>query len=110
LVVDSAPSRPNRTRRRKPSATATTARSSSSTVQYLAPDGNLTRNARMLSFPDLVLGPSTTTSHKPHTRGDPPQNRCQPPVQATSCSGPLIPGEGVRIEELLELTHHSLKV
>ena len=34
LVVDSAPSRPNRTCRRNESAAATTARSSSSTVQY----------------------------------------------------------------------------
>ena len=29
-------------------------------------------------------------------------------VQATSCDRLLTPGEGVRIEELLELTHHSL--
>src|SRR5271157_4282410 len=47
LVVDSAPSRPNRTCRRNESATATTASSSSSTVQYLAPDGILTGNARI---------------------------------------------------------------
>jgi hypothetical protein len=47
LVVDSAPSRPNRTCRKNESATATTARSSSRTVQYLAPDGNLTGKARI---------------------------------------------------------------
>src|SRR5271165_4168067 len=47
LVVDSAPSRPNRTCRRNESATATPASSSSSTVQYLAPDGILTGNARI---------------------------------------------------------------
>ena len=46
LVVDSAPSRPNRTCRKNESATGTTARSSSSTVQYLTPDGSLTMNAR----------------------------------------------------------------
>ena len=46
FVVDSAPSRPNRCWRKKPSATATTCRSSSSTVQYRCPDGNLTGNAR----------------------------------------------------------------
>ena len=39
---------PNRTCRKNPSATGTTARSSSSTVQYLAPDGNTTGNARIL--------------------------------------------------------------
>jgi hypothetical protein len=47
FVVDSAPSRPNRTCRRNESATPTTARSSSRTVQYLAPDGNLTGKARI---------------------------------------------------------------
>jgi hypothetical protein len=47
FVVDSAPSRPNRTCRRNESATGTTASSSSSTVQYLTPDGSLTRNARI---------------------------------------------------------------
>ena len=46
LVVDSAPSRPNRRCRKNESATGTTASSSSSTVQYRAPDGNLTMNAR----------------------------------------------------------------
>jgi hypothetical protein len=48
LVVNSEPSRPNRTCRKNASASATTARSSSSTVQYLTPDGNLTGNARTL--------------------------------------------------------------
>ena len=48
LVVDSAPSRPNRTCRKNESATGTTARSSSSTVQYRTPDGSLTMNARTL--------------------------------------------------------------
>ena len=47
FVVDSAPFRPNRTCRRNESATATTASSSSRTVQYLAPDGSLTGNARI---------------------------------------------------------------
>lgn len=45
-VVNSEPSRPNRICRKNASASATTVRSSSSTVQYLAPDGNLTGNAR----------------------------------------------------------------
>jgi hypothetical protein len=48
FVVDSAPSRPNRTCRKNESATGTTARSSSSTVQYRTPDGSLTMNARTL--------------------------------------------------------------
>jgi hypothetical protein len=47
LVVDSAPSRPSLTCRKNESATATTARSSSRTVQYLVPDGNLTGKARI---------------------------------------------------------------
>ena len=34
----------------------TTARSSSNTVQYLAPDGNRTGNARIFDPPDLVVG------------------------------------------------------
>ena len=46
FVVDSAPSRPNRRCRKNASATGTTARSSSRTVQYPAPDGNRTMNAR----------------------------------------------------------------
>jgi hypothetical protein len=46
LVVDSAPSRPNRTCRRNESATGTTPSSSSSTVQYRTPDGSCTMNAR----------------------------------------------------------------
>ena len=48
FVVDSAPSRPNRICRKNESATGTTASSSSSTVQYLTPDGSLTMNARTL--------------------------------------------------------------
>ena len=48
LVVNSEPSRPNRTCRKNASASSTTARSSSSTVQYRTPDGNLTGNARTL--------------------------------------------------------------
>ncbi|WP_025433922.1 hypothetical protein [Rhodococcus opacus] len=48
LVVSSEPSRPNRTCRKNASASSTTARSSSSTVQYRTPDGNLTGNARIL--------------------------------------------------------------
>ena len=47
LVVDSAPSRPNRTCRKNESAAGTTASSSSSTVQYRAPDGSRTMNARI---------------------------------------------------------------
>ena len=54
FVVDSAPSRPNRTCRKNPSATGTTASSSSSTVQYRTPDGSLTGNARIPRSPDLV--------------------------------------------------------
>lgn len=52
----------------------------------------------------------TATSHKHHTRGDPPQNRCQPLVQATSRSGPATPGEGCRIGEALGLRHEDLAV
>jgi hypothetical protein len=46
LVVSSEPSRPNRRCRKNASASPTTAKFSSSTVQYLTPDGNLTGNAR----------------------------------------------------------------
>ena len=48
FVVDSAPSRPSRTCRKNESAAGTTASPSSSTVQYLTPDGSLTMNARTL--------------------------------------------------------------
>ena len=46
LVVSSEPSRPNSTCRKNASASPNTTRSSSMTVQYPAPDGSLTRNAR----------------------------------------------------------------
>src|SRR5258705_10850250 len=49
FVVDPAASRPNRSCRRYWSATPTTCRSLSSTVQYRCPDGKLTGNARMVS-------------------------------------------------------------
>ncbi len=52
FVVDSAPSRPNRRCRKNSSATVTTASSSSRTVQYLTPDGNLTMKARIPVPPD----------------------------------------------------------
>src|SRR5664279_4127121 len=68
FVVDSAPARPNRTCRKKPSATGTTARSSSSTVQYLAPDGKLTGNARIWDSPDLVVGLSLIHISEPTRR------------------------------------------
>src|SRR5207244_12950070 len=53
-VVDSPPPRPNPPCRRNQSATAPTARSSSRTVQYLSPDGNLTGKARIPDPPDLA--------------------------------------------------------
>ena len=55
-----------------------------------------------------MLGLSTTTSHKHDTRGDPPQNRCQPPVQATSCSRLPTPGEGIRVGEALRLDRSDI--
>src|SRR5271165_2434477 len=70
FVVDSAASRPNRRCRRYPSATPTTCRSSSSTVQYRCPDGKLTGNARMVSR-------FRVDSHKrlPATSTTPPEKR-----------------------------------
>src|SRR5712691_6893168 len=66
LVVDSAPSRPNRRCRKNASANGTTDSSSSSTVQYPAPDGNLTMNARTRDPPILVTDceqlPATSTA------------------------------------------------
>ena len=43
-----------------------------------------------------------------HTHGDTPQNTAGDPVHATSHDRFKTPGEGIRIEELTELTHHSL--
>ena len=83
LVVSSEPSRPNRTCRKNASASPTTIRFSSSTVQYLAPDGNLTGNARTL-IPSLVASTCTTTSHKHHNPGDPLQTGPCRPTYATS--------------------------
>src|SRR6202171_2665044 len=70
FVVDSAASRPNRGCRRYSSATPTTCRSSSSTVQYRCPDGKLTGNPRM---PSRFL----VDSHKrlPATSTTPPEKR-----------------------------------
>src|SRR5271166_4107320 len=70
FVVDSAASRPNRRCRRYPSATPTTCRSLSSTVQYRCPDGKLTGNARMVSR-------FRVDSHKrlPATSTTPPEKR-----------------------------------
>src|SRR6266516_1285969 len=72
FVVDSAPSRPNRTCRRNESATAT---SSSRTVQYLAPDGNLTGKARIPDPPDLAL--SCVNNYQP--RAPHPRRRAAEP-------------------------------
>src|SRR6201993_2154958 len=70
FVVDSAASRPNRRCRRYSSATPTTCRSSSSTVQYRCPDGKLTGNTRMGSR-------FRVDSHKglPATSTTPPEKR-----------------------------------
>src|SRR5437764_15427067 len=70
FVVDSAASRPNRRCRRYSSATPTTCRSSSSTVQYRCPDGKLTGNGRMGSR-------FLVDSHKrlPATSTTPPEKR-----------------------------------
>src|SRR5664280_1258164 len=108
FVVDSAPSRPNRTCRKKPSATATTTRSSSSTVQYLAPDGNLTGNARILRSSRSHGGPVNNYQPRAPHPGRPAVKPQQQDVQATSCNTQLTPGEGIRIEELTELAHSSL--
>ena len=43
-----------------------------------------------------------------HTHGDTPQNTAGDPVHATSHDRFKTPGEGIRIEELTELSHHSL--
>src|SRR3984893_7478639 len=83
LVVNSEPSRPNRTWRKNASASSTTARFSSSTVQYRTPDGNLTGNARTL-ISSLAAGTCTTTSHEHHSPGDLLQNRPVSPIYATS--------------------------
>ncbi len=72
FVVDSAPSRPNRSCRKKASATATTARSSSSTVQYRIPDGNVTGNARIFRSPRSRAG---LREHLPATSNAPEETR-----------------------------------
>jgi len=61
FVVSSDPSRPNRTCRKNPSACGTTHSSSSSTVQYRSPDGNLTANARTSS---PVLAPDSNNYYQ----------------------------------------------
>src|SRR5664280_2462381 len=103
FVVDSAPSRPNRTCRKKPSATATTTRSSSSTVQYLAPDGNLTGNARILRSSRSHGGPVNNYQPRAPHPGRPAVKPQQHDVQATLCNTQLTPGEGMRIGEVLGL-------
>src|SRR5450759_387654 len=103
FVVDSAPSRPNRTCRKKPSATATTTRSSSSTVQYLAPDGNLTGNARILRSSRSHGGPVNNYQPRAPHPGRPAVKPQQHDVHATSCNTQLTPGEGLRLGELLDL-------
>ena len=60
------------------------------------------------SSSSLSAGSATTTSHEQHTRGEPQRHRQDRPDRATSCNRSEIPGEGVRVEELLELSHHSL--
>ncbi|MFN2497146.1 MAG: hypothetical protein ABR608_14795, partial [Pseudonocardiaceae bacterium] len=60
-----------------------------------------------LVFLTLSWSP-TTTSHEHHTRGEPPHHPDDRPIQATSRNGLGTPGEGIRIEELTELSHHSL--
>src|SRR5664280_1797907 len=95
FVVDSAPSRPNRTCRKKPSATATTTRSSSSTVQYLAPDGNLTGNARILRSSRSHGGPVNNYQPRAPHPGRTAVKPQQQDVQATSCNTQLTPGEGM---------------
>src|SRR5664280_1139305 len=110
FVVDSAPSRPNRTCRKKPSATATTTRSSSSTVQYLAPDGNLTGNARILRSSRSHGGPVNNYQPRAPHPGRPAVKPQQHDVQATSCNTQLTPGEGMRIGEALGLRHEDLNI
>src|SRR5664280_872888 len=105
FVVDSAPSRPNRTCRKKPSATATTTRSSSSTVQYLAPDGNLTGNARILRSSRSHGGPVNNYQPRAPHPGRPAVKPQLHDVQATSCNTQLTPGEGMRIGQALGLRH-----
>src|ERR1700682_290731 len=70
FVVDSAASRPNRRWRRYSSATPTTCRSSSSTVQYRCPDGKLTGHARLISR--FLVGDHT---RHPATSTAPPEKR-----------------------------------
>src|SRR5664280_2201711 len=107
FVVDSAPSRPNRTCRKKPSATATTTRSSSSTVQYLAPDGNLTGNARILRSSRSHGGPVNNYQPRAPHPGRLAVKPQQHDVQATSCNTQLTPGEGLRLGEALGLQHRD---
>jgi hypothetical protein len=88
-------SRPNRTCRRNPSATATTARFSSSTVQYRAP-GSLTGNARIPDPPISWL--SFVNIYQPRAR-HPRRRAAEPvtrPVQATSRNKITGPGEWVQ--------------
>jgi hypothetical protein len=77
--------------RRNASASPTTDRSSSSTVQYRCPDGNLTGNARILRTP--ISWPATTTSHEHHTHGEPPHHRQDHPDRATSRNRSRTPRE-----------------
>src|SRR5450759_2163550 len=110
FVVDSAPSRPNRTCRKKPSATATTTRSSSSTVQYLAPDGNLTGNARILRSSRSHGGPVNNYQPRAPHPGRPAVKPQQHDVQATSCNTQLTPGEGRRPGEVVSLHADCIEV
>ena len=50
----------------------------------------------------------TTTSHEHHTPGETPQHQPDRLDRATSRNRSEDPGEGIRVEELLELSHHSL--
>src|SRR5271165_7010224 len=108
FVVDSAASRPNRRCRRYPSATPTTCRSSSSTVQYRCPDGKLTGSSHGLSLSGRQS--QTTTSHEHHTPGETPNNQPNHPDRATSRHRSENPGEGVRVGEALGLRHEDVAI
>ena len=99
FVVDSAPSRPNRWYRRKSSATRTTFRSSSSTVQYRCPDGNLTGNARTRcprSQPTVVNNYQPRAPHPRRTAALPART----PHSSDITQRAKAPGEGMRRGEL----------
>ena len=107
FVVASAPSRPNRTCRKKPSATLTTARSSSSTVQYRAPDGSLTGNARIPDPPIPLSCLNYYHLRAPHPRRHAAKHRWGP-VHATSYDRLGTPGEACRRGGALALRPQDL--